>query len=556
MSIFKGMRTNSGKRVTVDNVPLNLRLDIISYAPGGFDWGYDGMGSAQLALAILAQELDTGAAITFHEAFQRQVINRLNHDEWMLDSSQIESHIAEIKKAKKEDPAEDQAKSLNVIIIEPSFAAADRLFGVLSINGYQGQSEFPNTINEFNQCLNEQLWDLILVNPETEDNILATITKTLVRNAVDIPTIAVPEQADVMSVVEAMRLGAKDLVLKSAEQHLLLVIQRELDSLAARRERDRLQSASRQTEKTAPKASIRITQKTDNPKKPKATAPAGALKSQPAPVQSLKSPSLTADETTGDAKTQSSATRVDIKTVLAAISANRLNLAYQPIVSLGEEVEKIYEIFPRLSTTDGQEIPSRILFATLPANMSNRLDHQIIERAGKLLIEQQIAGDDVSFFVKLSNQAVNNDSVIQQIEQLIFSNALDPQRLTLEFPEKAVADHLPQAQKMMQALDQLGCSSALYDCGLLAYAADLIEQIDIRYIKLVGSLATKLIQQPQEAERKLQALQKAAKNKNAIIIASEVNDVQLVSTLWKYGIDFIQGNHIQEPQSKPDYDFD
>jgi hypothetical protein len=34
--------------------PLPLRLDIVNHSPTGFAWGYSGSGSAQLAVAILA----------------------------------------------------------------------------------------------------------------------------------------------------------------------------------------------------------------------------------------------------------------------------------------------------------------------------------------------------------------------------------------------------------------------------------------------------------------------------------------------------------------------
>ena len=48
-------------RVTVTRggktTPLDLRLDLARLSPSGFGWGFEGPGSAQLALAILADFL-------------------------------------------------------------------------------------------------------------------------------------------------------------------------------------------------------------------------------------------------------------------------------------------------------------------------------------------------------------------------------------------------------------------------------------------------------------------------------------------------------------------
>jgi EAL domain-containing protein (putative c-di-GMP-specific phosphodiesterase class I) len=150
---------------------------------------------------------------------------------------------------------------------------------------------------------------------------------------------------------------------------------------------------------------------------------------------------------------------------------------------------------------------------------------------------------------------VVNPDFLQQIEQLIFSNAIDPQRLIFEFPEKVAFDQLEQTDQLIQSLDQLGCASALYNFGTSTEAAQLIEKLQIRYAKLLGSLATRVASKPGEIERIIKTLQRSASTKGVTIIASEVNDAHTLSKFWKYGIDFIQGDHIQAPQAKPDYDF-
>jgi len=78
MSIYRGARTLRGCIVTVDDKPLDARLDLYNHSPTGFEWGYGGSGPAQLALAILAHHywnkdtlpLGDEMAISLHQRFK------------------------------------------------------------------------------------------------------------------------------------------------------------------------------------------------------------------------------------------------------------------------------------------------------------------------------------------------------------------------------------------------------------------------------------------------------------------------------------------------------
>ena len=70
--------------------PLPLRLDLVNHSSTGFSWGYGGSGPAQLALALLAWEVDEQYAIDKHQAFKWDVISRLS-GEWILTGADIRS---------------------------------------------------------------------------------------------------------------------------------------------------------------------------------------------------------------------------------------------------------------------------------------------------------------------------------------------------------------------------------------------------------------------------------------------------------------------------------
>ena len=73
-------------KVTVGGEPLDWRasLAVRNHSPTGPEWGYDGSGPSQLALAILLAVTDRETAERRHQKFKRDVIARINDSQWSL----------------------------------------------------------------------------------------------------------------------------------------------------------------------------------------------------------------------------------------------------------------------------------------------------------------------------------------------------------------------------------------------------------------------------------------------------------------------------------------
>ena len=82
MKTYTGRRLPDSCEVTVNGQPLKPRLDLWNHSPTGFDWGYEGSGPAQLALALLADALNDTIALQLHQRFKREVVARLPRSAW------------------------------------------------------------------------------------------------------------------------------------------------------------------------------------------------------------------------------------------------------------------------------------------------------------------------------------------------------------------------------------------------------------------------------------------------------------------------------------------
>ncbi len=89
MKLYEGRRSYGTLLVTVNGQPLNPRFDLRNHSPTGFEWGYGGIGPAQLALAILADCVGDNLALRHHQDFNRAVVAKLPHKHWTLTEQQI-----------------------------------------------------------------------------------------------------------------------------------------------------------------------------------------------------------------------------------------------------------------------------------------------------------------------------------------------------------------------------------------------------------------------------------------------------------------------------------
>ena len=92
------------------------------------------------------------------------------------------------------------------------------------------------------KLLQEQTWDLLIANDNTNNPTPQVALKHIRRLSKDVPVILLKEEEESFGQIEGMKMGAVDVVSLDNDQHLLLVIQREM---ASRMDRQARRSADR-----------------------------------------------------------------------------------------------------------------------------------------------------------------------------------------------------------------------------------------------------------------------------------------------------------------------
>lgn len=99
MKLYSGLRTERGCEVTVDGELLDLKLDVKNISPSGFEWGYQGDGPSQLAVAILCDYFDDTEpekVLRIYREFRDKVFIDLKRDQWDLTTREIAEHLRDL----------------------------------------------------------------------------------------------------------------------------------------------------------------------------------------------------------------------------------------------------------------------------------------------------------------------------------------------------------------------------------------------------------------------------------------------------------------------------
>lgn len=73
-------------------VPIEPRHDLRNHSPDGFEWGYEGSGPAQTALAVLTDFYEgkrDDLALLCYQEFKAEVIARRAEDYWSITGEEI-----------------------------------------------------------------------------------------------------------------------------------------------------------------------------------------------------------------------------------------------------------------------------------------------------------------------------------------------------------------------------------------------------------------------------------------------------------------------------------
>ncbi len=243
-----------------------------------------------------------------------------------------------------------------------------------------------------------------------------------------------------------------------------------------------------------------------------------------------------------------------LKQVREAIDLNALELLYQPVVAVAGSDDSQYQTLLRLRDSNG-----RLLSAAEVIPMAERndlivdIDRWVLIQALSLIRDRLAEQRPMRLFVTQSPLTLADSSQAEWLKSELADNEVPGASLVIELRMEDASIHAATVRQFCDSLVSLGVQFCLSQFELNAETERLLEQLPLGFVKLARKYSAGI--HTQSTRDELKTLIDRAHRRGLEVIGTGVEDPQAAATLWMSGIDFIQGNLVQEADSGLDFDF-
>ncbi|WP_201313369.1 EAL domain-containing protein [Dyella sp. EPa41] len=230
-----------------------------------------------------------------------------------------------------------------------------------------------------------------------------------------------------------------------------------------------------------------------------------------------------------------------------ALTQDDFVLYHQQTISLQDAEGEFSEILLRLNGPQGEVLPGFFMPIAEKHNLTPAIDRWVLNQAIEHLRARDRSGSPSTFFVKLTSRSLEDTKLLPWLGERLKQAGLKNGKLVLETTESKVVTALRPAQEFIKAWKELGGQFALEQFGSGLNSFQLLNHIDADYLKIDRSYMADLPQQA-ESQKKVAEICRQARELKKQTIAEWVEDAASTSLLFACGVDFVQGNFLQEPQ--------
>ncbi|MGI8460022.1 MAG: putative bifunctional diguanylate cyclase/phosphodiesterase [Solirubrobacterales bacterium] len=231
-----------------------------------------------------------------------------------------------------------------------------------------------------------------------------------------------------------------------------------------------------------------------------------------------------------------------------ALAGERFELFAQPIRDLRTGEEDRCEFLLRMRDETGDLIPpGAFLDVAERVGLIAEIDRWVVRRAIGLA-GRELAGSMATIEVNLSGASIGDPRLLELIENRLYSEGVQPERVVFEITETAAVAGMHEAREFAGHLRQLGCRFALDDFGSGFGSFYYLKHLPFDYLKIDGEFVRSCLHDPTD-RLVIESVVGLARGLGRKTIAEYVEDQPTLDFLAAHGVDYAQGFHVGRPQS-------
>jgi EAL domain-containing protein (putative c-di-GMP-specific phosphodiesterase class I) len=221
-----------------------------------------------------------------------------------------------------------------------------------------------------------------------------------------------------------------------------------------------------------------------------------------------------------------------------------IRVVFQPLLPTSGEDVQSFQMLPRLRNPKGGLIPAaEFLPIAHSAGLVPTLDRWMLTAAIQML-ERRYRDQPIRLFLSQSEallaEAERRERLAGQLEAASHLKG----RLVLDFRLADAMAHLNGAEALIGALRKAGIEVCFSMVDSHSNWSLLTTRLNCDYVRMAPDFVRSLAASP-NLERDLEALSTPARAAGIKIILPMIEDADAAATLWRKGVDYLQGNLIQ-----------
>jgi len=233
------------------------------------------------------------------------------------------------------------------------------------------------------------------------------------------------------------------------------------------------------------------------------------------------------------------------------------SLVFQPILSIGEKKEELYEVLVRMLGENGDLLlPADFLPVALEKGLMHEIDRWVIDHATTKLSDDFHARSHANLFMKLSSESLNDKMLITWVSNYLKNSRIrGQQRLFFELSEHVIVKNMSSIKEFAKSMKDLGCGLVLDHFGDTAHSMEILNELSVDFVK-IQSASINEISINNDLRIKYESLIRSALEKCDDVIVGAVENPHNLSLIWDWGVRYVQGYFIQPPHKDLLFDFE
>lgn len=244
-----------------------------------------------------------------------------------------------------------------------------------------------------------------------------------------------------------------------------------------------------------------------------------------------------------------------VAAIREAIRNESFQLLFQPIASLRGGHEEQFQAFLRLRGDGGRTYTASVVVPIAErAGLIHGVDRWVLSCALRVVSERELDGRPVRLFVSQSIESLNDPQRLGWLKQHIETRRVHPEHLVIEFRTVDAVARVRQLATFQEGARGLGIKLCLSNFEATMANYQLLQHVQVDYVK-VAPKYTQGDAQNAKIRAELRQAIVHLRERGIRIVAPQVEDAQAAAGLWSTGVDFIQGNFVQQATQDLDFDF-